>query len=153
MVEPCPGNVGVGERGSVQGDRVVVVSFAAMPTTTDGDGLSFHSSGGGTGFFLAGQQDCDPFRAEGSKISPARDDLRPTGEGVKNLESPSISPLVFLLTVTVTAGVEEDEVGVRGGVVVEEVVNWVVKVTASPAQQGFDVATANKSVASFTDAA
>lgn len=89
-------------------------------------------------------------------ISPARDDLRPTGEGVKNLESPSISPLVFLLTVSVTAGVEEDEVGVRGGVVEgveEEVVNWVVKVTASPAQQGSDVATANLSVASFTDAA
>lgn len=69
---------------------------------------------------------------------------RPTGEGVKNLESPSISPLVFLLTVSV-AWVE---VGVRGGVVVGvEVVNWV----ASTAQQGS--ATANLSLASFTDAA
>lgn len=69
---------------------------------------------------------------------------RPTGEGVKNLESPSISPLVFLLTVSV-AGVE---VGVRGGVVVGvEVVNWV----ASTAQQGS--ATVNLSLASVTDAA
>lgn len=78
-----------------------------------------------------------------SKAMPR--DLRPTGEGVKNLESPSISPLVFLLTVSV-AGVVE--VGVRGGVVEGvEVVNWV----ASPAQQGS--ATANLSLASFTDAA
>lgn len=73
------------------------------------------------------------------------------------MESPSISPLVFLLTVSIAAGVEEeDEVGVRGGVVErveEEVVNWGVGVTASPAQQGSAVATANLSVAFFTDAA
>lgn len=69
---------------------------------------------------------------------------RPTGEGVKNLESPSISPLVFLLTVSV-AGVE---VGVREGEVVgEEEVNWV----ALTAQQGS--ATVNLSLASVTDAA
>lgn len=79
----------------------------------------------------------------GDSTATARE-RRPTGEGVKNLESPSISPLVFLLTVSV-AGVE---VGVRGGVVVGvEVVNWV----ASTAQQGS--ATANLSLASFTDAA
>lgn len=68
---------------------------------------------------------------------------RPTGEGVKNLESPSISPLVFLLTVSVA----EVEVGVRGvrvevGVEEEEEVN-------STAQRG----SANLSLASVTDAA
>lgn len=79
----------------------------------------------------------------GNSTDKARE-RRPTGEGVKNLESPSISPLVFLLTVSV-AGVE---VGVRGGVVVGvEVVNWV----ASTAQQGS--ATVNLSLASVTDAA
>lgn len=79
----------------------------------------------------------------GNSTAKARE-RRPTGEGVKNLESPSISPLVFLLTVSV-AGVE---VGVRGGVVVGvEVVNWV----ASTAQQGS--ATVNLSLASVTDAA
>lgn len=79
----------------------------------------------------------------GNSMATARE-RRPTGEGVKNLERPSISPLVFLLTVSL-AGVE---VGVWGGVVVGvEVVNWV----ASTAQQGS--ATANLSLASFTDAA
>lgn len=68
---------------------------------------------------------------------------RPTGEGVKNLESPSISPLVFLLTVSVA----EVGVGVRGvrvevGVEEEEEVN-------STAQRG----SANLSLASVTDAA
>lgn len=81
----------------------------------------------------------------GDSAAKARE-RRPTGEGVKNLESPSISPLVFLLTVSV-AGVE---VGVRGVVVVVvgvEVVNWV----ASTAQRGS--ATVNLSLASVTDAA
>lgn len=40
-------------------------------------------------------------------IDTARE-RRPTGEGVKNFDSPSISPLVFLFTVSVAG------VGVRG---------------------------------------
>lgn len=57
-----------------------------------------------------------------------------------------MSPLVFLLTLSVAGG----EAGVRGGVVVGvgvEVVNWV----ASTAQRGS--ATVNLSLASVTDAA
>lgn len=84
-----------------------------------------------------------PLSLELNSMATARE-RRPTGEGVKNLESPSISPLVFLLTVSV-AGVE---VGVREGVVVGgEWVNW----EALTAQQGS--ATVNLSLASFTDAA
>lgn len=88
---------------------------------------------------------------EGSTV-PGRD-RRPTGEGVKNLESPSMSPLVFLLAVSleeVGADVKEEE---EEEVVVveeeEEVV--VVNLVVSPAQQGS--VTANRLLAAFADAA
>lgn len=107
------------------------------PSTAKANG----ASGGGGGL----ERRAGPLSLELESTDTARE-RRPTGEGVKNLESPSMSPLVFLLTASV-AGVE---VGVRGGVVVVvgvEVVNWV----ASTAQRGS--ATANLSLASFTDAA
>lgn len=70
---------------------------------------------------------------------------RPTGEGVKNLESPSISPLVFLLTVSVA----EVEVGVRGVRVEVGVEEEEEEEVNSTAQRG----SANLSLASVTDAA
>lgn len=125
-----PGNVGAGGRAEDEGVIFCVVSAVKANGSCGWDSLGEPLS-------------LEPNCLAGDSTATARE-RRPTGEGVKNLESPSISPLVFLLTVSV-AGVE---VGVRGGVVVGvEVVNWV----ASTAQQGS--ATANLSLASFTDAA
>lgn len=125
-----PGNVGAG--GSAEDEGVIF----CVESTAKANGSGGLDSLGGP---LSLELKC----LAGNSTARARE-RRPTGEGVKNLESPSISPLVFLLTVS-AAGVE---VGVREGVVVGvEVVNWV----ASTAQQGS--ATANLSLASFTDAA
>ena len=126
-----PGSVGAG--GSAEDKRVIICVGSAAKVNSSG-GLD------SLGAPWSRELNC----SAGDSTVTARE-RRPTGEGVKNLESPSISPLVFLLTVSV-AGVE---VGVRGRVVVVgvEVVNWV----ALTAQQGS--ATANLSLASFTDAA
>lgn len=83
------------------------------PPETCTFGLSPGSEWGGTGsrggVFWVESGLCDSALSLGG-LDLSRDTARvrrPTGEGVKNLESPSISPLVFLLTASGA------EVGVR----------------------------------------
>lgn len=134
LLDTCKGGLGPGkvEAGGSAEDEGVIFASAAK-------------ANGSGGLASLGGPSSLQYNWPGDSTAKARE-RRPTGEGVKNLESPSISPLVFLLIVSV-AGVE---VGVWEGVVVVvggEVVNWEALTT----QQGS--ATANLSLASFTDAA